>query len=148
MLGQTAFSAALFGLASALAQVPVDGTLSPTRTVADMVVQLNPVRPPNSCIRLDTGELDITLQALEGQPRGAIDYRFGGSGDLGDDSLTRITHPVTDEISILRVPVARGTYCYSLTYKTSLPRDTPLGEVVADSPRVRLQIIWVPPEPR
>jgi hypothetical protein len=92
--------------------------------------------------------LDITLQALDTQPRGEIDYRFAGGGDVGRESLMRLTHAVTEEGSILHVPVDTGVYCYSLIYKSVLPRDAPLGELRADEQQVRLQIIWIAPAAR
>jgi hypothetical protein len=121
MLGQTLLPTVLLCLAQVVMPAQRDSAASATRTVADMVVLLNPVLPPpNSCIHLEAGEVDITLQQMGRHRRGTIDYRFAGGSETATDSLTLITHPVTRELSILRVPVDPGTYCYTFIYKTPL----------------------------
>src|SRR4051812_14595855 len=117
MLGQTFIPAVLLGLAQVVFPAQMDSTANATRTVADMVVLLNPVLPPpGSCIRLASGEVDITLQQVGQARRGVIDYRLAGVADATADSHTLITQPVTSHLRILRLPVDAGTYCYTLTY--------------------------------
>jgi hypothetical protein len=124
----------------------VENPVIPFRVVADMVVLLNPLRTaPASCMRLEAGELDITLQMVGARRHGAISYQFGGGADATNEAFTLLTHMVTRQLSILRVPVAAGSYCYSLTYKTTLAGDPDTAQVLTDEQQVRLQMMWVAP---
>ena len=144
MTGQPLVMSVLLCLAQVLVPSQPESAAITTRTVADMVVLLSPVRPPpTSCVRLESGDLDVAVQRTGRHPRGAIEFQFAGISDVTGQSEILVTQPVTREFSLLRLSVDPGVYCYSLLYKPSFATDAAPDALMTDEQQVTFMMVWV-----